>query len=84
MNLPPALPKLGRPLNERVSLDDPTAELGNAAIANPVVKVPLTPAAFLKVGIPDPFELGDQVKPKVAPADEPGLTPVPVNPRRVK
>jgi hypothetical protein len=46
--------------------------------------VPLAPAAFLKVAVPDPFEFGGQVKPKVAPAAEPGLTPVPVNPRRVK
>jgi len=84
VNLPPALPTLGRSVIERMSLDDPTSELGNAAIVAPVVRVPLAPAGFLKVGIPDPFELGEQVKPKIAPDAEPGLTPVPVNPRRVK
>jgi hypothetical protein len=84
VNLPPALPTLGRAVADRVSLDDPTSELANAAIAEPVVKVPLAPAAFLKVGIPDPFEFGEQVKAKIAPSAEPGLTPVPVNPRRMK
>jgi hypothetical protein len=84
VNLPPAMPALGRPLAERVSLDDPTAEFGHAAVVAPVVKVPLAPAAFLKVAVPDPFELGDQVRPKVPPAAEPGLAPVPVNPQRVK
>jgi hypothetical protein len=84
VNLPPAMPTLGRPLVERVSLDDPTSELGNAVVVNPAVKVPLAPAAFVKVTLPDPFEFGEQVKPKVPPAAEPGLTPVPVDPRRVK
>jgi hypothetical protein len=84
VNLPPAMPILGRPAADRVGLDDPTAELGHAAVANPPVKVALTPAAFLKVALPDPFEYGEQVRPKVPPAAEPGLTPVPVDPRRVK
>ena len=84
VSLPPPLPTFGRPLADRVSLDDPTAEFGNAAIASPLVKVPLTPAAFLRVGLPDPFEMAEQIKPKVPPSAEPGLTPVPINPRRVK
>jgi len=84
VNLPPAMPALGRPLAERVSLDDPTADFGHAAVVAPAVKVPLAPAAFLKVAVPDPFELGEQVRPKVPPAAEPGLAPVPVNPQRVK
>lgn len=84
VNLPPPLPTLGRSAAERVSLDDPTSELANAAIAEPVAKVPLAPAAFLKVGIPDPFEFGDQVKAKISSSAEPGLIPVPINPRRMK
>jgi hypothetical protein len=84
VKLPPAMPTLGRPLTERVSLDDPTSELGNAGIVAPPVKVVVAPAAFLKVTLPDPFELGAQVKPKVPPAAEPGLAPVVVNPERVK
>jgi hypothetical protein len=84
VKLPPAMPTLGRPLTERVGLDDPTAEAGNAAITSPPVKVPLAPAAFLKVSVPDPFEFGAQVKPKVPPAADPGLAPVVVDPQRVK
>jgi hypothetical protein len=84
VNLPPSMPTLGRPYNERVSLDDPTSEFANAAIVAPDVNVPLKSAEFVKVGLPDPFELGEQVKPKVPPTSEPGLNPVPVNPQRVK
>ncbi len=84
VNLPPAMPTLGRPLAERVSLDDPTSDFANATIVAPPVKTTPTLASFLKVTLPDPFELGDQVKPKVAPKDDPGLAPVVVNPQRVK
>jgi hypothetical protein len=84
VNLPPAMPTLGRPLSERVSLDDPTSEFGNAAIVAPGVNVPLKSAEFVKVALPDPFELGEQVKPKLLPAAEPGINPAPVNPQRVK
>jgi hypothetical protein len=84
VSLPPAMPTLGRPLHERTSLEDPTSEFANAAVASPAVNVPLGSAPFVKVSLPDPFELGDQVKPKVPPAAEPGLQPAPVNPQRVK
>jgi hypothetical protein len=78
------MPILGRPFNERVSLEDPTSEFGNAAVVAPPVKTPLPAASFVKVSLPDPFELGEQVKPKVAAKDDPGLVPVVVNPQRVK
>lgn len=84
VNLPPALPILGRPFTERVSLDDPTAEFGNTRIVAPIVKVVVPQAGFLRVTLPDPFELGEQVKPRVPSAVDPGLTPVVVNPQRVK
>ncbi|MBA4190134.1 MAG: hypothetical protein C0467_19290 [Planctomycetaceae bacterium] len=84
VKLPPALPILGRPFNERVSLDDPTAELGNMGIVSPTIRVIVVPTGFLRVTLPDPFELGEQVKPRVPPAAEPGLAPVVVNPQRVK
>lgn len=84
VNAPPDLPILGRPLNDRASLDDPTVEAGHAAIVVPLVGVALSPSAFQRVALPDPFELAEQVKPKVPPAAEPGATPVPVNPRRPK
>ncbi|MBN9118828.1 MAG: hypothetical protein J0I06_06660 [Planctomycetes bacterium] len=83
-NLPPPAPVLGRPLNDRASLDDPTGELGNAEVVAGVVKVPPAPSGFVKVAVPDPFELGEQVKPKVPAAAEPSAAPVTVNPQRVK
>ena len=84
VSLPPPLPILGRPAADRVSLEDPTTELANAAIVEPRVKTSFAPAAFLKVGIPDPFELSEQIKSASSPSSEPGWTLVPVNPRRVK
>lgn len=84
VNLPPPPPVLGRPLADRVSLDDPTGELGNAVVVAGRVKTTLPPSGFLKVGVPDPFELAEQVKPKVPTATEPVVTPVVVNPQRVK
>jgi hypothetical protein len=84
VSVPPDLAPLARPLPDRASLDDPTAEPANATIVTYSPVVPLLQAAFLKVGLPDPFELADQVKPKVAPEAEPGLVPVPVNPQRPK
>ncbi len=84
VNLPPAAPTLGRPVTDRVSLDDPTSEFGNAAVVAGQVKVPLAVSGFFKAVIPDPFELGEQVKPKVPAAAEPSPAPVPVNPQRVK
>lgn len=84
VKLPPAMPTLGRLVTERVSLDDPTAEVANTVIATSSVKTTLGLAGFLKVTLPDPFELGEQIKPKVPAAIDPGLVPVVVNPQRVK
>jgi hypothetical protein len=84
VNLSPPAPVLGRPAPDRVSLDDPTSELGNAEVVAGLVKVPLAPSPFLKVDVPDPFELAEQVKPRVPPSSEPSAIPVPVNPQRVK
>jgi hypothetical protein len=84
VNLPPALPPLGRPVPDRAPLDDPTADQGNAAIVGRSVTPALGPSAFQKLGLPDPFEFAAQVKPRVPPAAEPGVVPVPVNPERMK
>jgi len=84
VKLPPAMAILGRPFTERVSLEDPTAELGNTGIVAPLVRVPVPQTGFLRVSLPDPFELGEQVKPRVPPAADLGLAPVVVNPQRTK
>lgn len=84
VKLPPDLAPLGRQQPDRAGLDDPTAEPGNAAIANKSPTPVLGQSPFLKVGLPDPFELAEQVKPKVAPAAEPSTAPVVITPQRVK
>jgi hypothetical protein len=84
VNLPPPLPMLGRRVGDRVGFDDPTADLGNAAIVQSGTKVPYASSPFLKMGIPDPFELAEQIRATIPREHEPGLTPVGVNPRRVK
>jgi hypothetical protein len=84
VNLPPDLPPLAREVKDRASLDDPTAEPANAGIVTRSPVPALGPAAFLRVALPDPFELGAQVKPAVPAAAEPAGTPVPVNPPRPK
>ena len=38
VSIPPAMPLLGRPLNDRASLEDPTSEFANSAIVAPGVK----------------------------------------------
>ena len=77
-----AAKSLARQVPDRASLEDPTTEPGNAAIVLRPVSVPLMQSGFLRITLPDPFELADQVKPKVAPAAEPSAMPVIVNPAR--
>jgi hypothetical protein len=84
VNLLPPPPLLGRQYTERASLEDPTVETGNAATTSNTVPVALAVSPFLKLGIPDPFELLEQVKPKVPANAEPSALPVPVNHPRAK
>ena len=84
VNLPPPAPVLGRQVVDRVSLDDPTNEVGNAQVVAGTVRVSLGASEFVKVSIPDPFELAEHMKPKVPAKAEPSAAPVPVNPQRVK
>jgi hypothetical protein len=84
VNLPPPLPPLGRPAGDRASLEDPTTEFSAAVITTPPLKISFVPAPFLKVTVPDPFELGEQIRPAIPSAAEPAPMPVSVNPRRLK
>lgn len=84
VNLPPSPPTLGRQTTDRVGFDDPTSDFGNAVVVSESVKVPLASSSFLKIVVPDPFELGTQVKPKVPPTAEPSPAPVTIEPQRVK
>ncbi|HEX4613486.1 MAG TPA: hypothetical protein VH092_35215, partial [Urbifossiella sp.] len=82
VNTPPPLASLARQLPDRASLEDPSAEPGGAVIVNRSVNPAYERAEFLRVTLPDPFELAAQVKPVVPPTTDPGLSPVPVNPMR--
>jgi hypothetical protein len=84
VNVPPKLAPLGRRVPDRASFGDPTAAAANAAIVRNSPTPSLIQSGFLRVGIPDPFELGEQVKPRIEPAAEPQVLPVPVNPHRPK
>jgi hypothetical protein len=84
VNVPPKLAPLGRRVPDRASFDDPTSAAANAAIVRNSPTPSLIQSGFLRVGIPDPFELGEQVKPRIEPAAEPQVLPVPVNPHRPK
>lgn len=81
---PPPAPVMARPPALKASFDDPTTDAANEAIVNRPPIVVLVTAAFVKVGLPDPYVYAEQVRAKLDPAAEPGLTPVPVAPRRVK
>jgi hypothetical protein len=84
VKLPPELTPLAQPAADRASLDDPTSEAGNAIIVNRTPIPAFGTAGFLKVTLPDPFELAEQEKPKVPAAAEPSAAPVILNPQRIK
>jgi hypothetical protein len=84
VNVPPPLPAMARQVDDRTGYDDPTSDFANAAVTSPRVRLPFSPAPFLRVGVPNPFELAEQIKPTIPRSNEPALTPVIVNPRRAK
>jgi hypothetical protein len=72
VNQPIPLPILAQPVSSRAPLDDATAEASrNAALAtSPPARS--TPAPFLKIDLPNPFE--NWLKPAATPAEE--VTPM--------
>jgi hypothetical protein len=84
VNVPPPLPAMVRQVVDRAGFEDPTTDFANALVTGPRVRLPFSPAPFLRVGVPNPFELAEQIKPVIPRTAEPGLTPVIVHPRRVK
>ena len=75
---PPAPPATAKPAPERPSADDPAAAAADAATTGRPATVVLAMAGFVRVVIPDPFELAEHVKGVPPPAVE----PVAVPPRR--
>ncbi len=51
-----ALPILAQPVPDRASLDDPTGDASTAAVLAAVLPPRVTPAPFLRLTVPDPYE----------------------------
>jgi hypothetical protein len=79
---PADLPPLARQLPGRASLDDPTAALSAARVVFSEMAWPTVRAAFVRFGIPDPFEFAAQLRGETAIERELGVTPVDVPPGR--
>jgi hypothetical protein len=74
------LPPLARPVPDRVSVEDPTADLSTARIVHTVLPVPRLAVPFLRLMLPDPFELAGQIR--LPPMPELATAPVTVPPAR--
>ena len=62
VNQPIPLPILARQVTDRASLDDPSGEASLVAALAPTVPDRTTPAPFLKLNLPDPFEHRNAVR----------------------
>ena len=81
MNQPLPLPILAQPVPDRAALDDPTADASTAAALATPLPMRITPAPFLKLSLPDPYDHRRVEVPVPAEQNEPALgTPKP--PRR--
>jgi hypothetical protein len=69
--LPPLSPK---PVADRASLADPTAEFTAASAVSPTLPLRIEPTGFVRINLPDPFENAGSAKVR---------TPVPEDPNRV-
>ena len=76
---PVPLPLLGQEAPDRAPLDDPTADASLAAALAAPLPQRTTPAPFLRLGVPDPFENRRAVR-LPAPPEEPAM-PVSASPR---
>jgi hypothetical protein len=65
VNKPTPLPILAKPLSDRVPFDDVTSDASNAAALSGAMPARTTPAPFLKLTVPDPFENRKPVAPPV-------------------
>jgi len=78
VNMPPALPILGSLTVDRAPLDDPTTEESSKAALAATPPSRTNPALFMPRNLPDPFENGQTVNLRTAPAEEPEPTSGPV------
>ena len=79
LNAPVPLPVLASPAVDRAPLGDPTPEVSLAAVLAQPVPVRTTPAPFVRLNLPDPFEHAQTVRLRTPPAEDP--TPPLASPR---
>ncbi|OWK38656.1 hypothetical protein [Fimbriiglobus ruber] len=76
------VPKLAQQLPDRAPTDDPTVDLSTARLVFTDLPAPFNVAWFVRFGIPDPFELVEQMRGKTGATGELGAGPVAVPPAR--
>jgi hypothetical protein len=82
VNRPVPLPLLGQATPDRAPLDDPTSEASQTAALAAAMPQRTTPAPFVKLTLPDPFENRQVVRLPAVPPEE--TTPVTATPRPPK
>lgn len=76
---PTPLPVVARTVNDRASLEDPTADFSSAKVIQATVRNRTSPVPFQKINLPEPFEFKARVSPVT---DEPSIVaPVPMPPK---
>jgi hypothetical protein len=68
-NQPIPLPTLARPVVDRASLDDPSGDVSQAEALASRVPDRTTPAPFLRLSLPDPFEHRNSVRLRTPPPE---------------
>jgi hypothetical protein len=69
VNQPTPLPTLARPVVDRASLDDPSGNVSQAEALASRVPDRTTPAPFLRLSLPDPFEHRNTVRLRTPPPE---------------
>jgi len=69
---PAELPILSaKPVADRAPLTDPTLEFTARSVVSPSLPLRTTPAGFVRIPVPDPFENADAAKPRTPVVDDP-------------
>jgi hypothetical protein len=69
---PAELPILSaKPVADRAPLTDPTLEFTAGSVVSPSLPLRITPAGFIRIPVPDPFEHADAAKPRTSVVEDP-------------
>jgi hypothetical protein len=71
LNRPVPLPILAGPVTDRAPLTDPTPDVSLAAVLAEPVPVRTTPAPFVRLNLPDPFEHAQAARLRTPPEEDP-------------